>query len=369
MNRFEEKLKIDNIDNIFITGLTNQLISFCVNGIFEDYNKNIIIVTNSLYEANMMYSSLSKLNDTTYLFPMDDFLTSEALAISPELKSIRLNTLNSLSKNEKSIVITNLMGYLRYLPTKSLWRKSEIIIKKGMEINKDNLCANLINIGYLTETTVTKTGEIANRGFILDVYPPNLDNPIRIEFWGDEIDSIRYFDIDSQRSLGDIDEVNLTPFSEFINEKNVTEIEEKQKFLPYVVNEVSSISDYLDNVVTIYKDYNQIINSYKSLREEIFNYDVEKKENYNTNYMHDIYDLEKPNDNIYLMTVDNILQGININKNYNFSSKIVDNFYEELDPYQTGKVIDIPNNKIVILTTNSENKLSNKEILNTLIMN
>ena len=116
----------------------------------------------------------------------------------------------------------------------------------------------------------------------MDVYPPNLDNPIRIEFWGDEIDSIRYFDIDSQRSLGDIDEVFLTPFSEFINEKNVNEIEEKQKFLPYVVNEVSSIIDYLDNVVTIYKDYNQIINSYKSLREEIFNYDVEKKENYNT---------------------------------------------------------------------------------------
>ena len=132
MNIFEEKLKINNIDNISITGLTNQLISFCVNGIFEDYNRNIIIVTNSLYEANMMYSSLSKLNDTTYLFPMDDFLTSEALAISPELKSIRLNTLNSLSKNEKSIVITNLMGYLRYLPTKSLWRKSEITIKKGM---------------------------------------------------------------------------------------------------------------------------------------------------------------------------------------------------------------------------------------------
>ena len=359
MNIFEEKLKINNIDNISITGLTNQLISFCVNGIFEDYNRNIIIVTNSLYEANMMYSSLSKLNDTTYLFPMDDFLTSEALAISPELKSIRLNTLNSLSKNEKSIVITNLMGYLRYLPTKSLWRKSEIIIKKGMEINKDNLCTNLINIGYLTETTVTKTGEIANRGFILDVYPPNLDNPIRIEFWGDEIDSIRYFDIDSQRSLGDIDEVNLTPFSEFINEKNVNEIEEKQKFLPYVVNEVSSIIDYLDNVVTIYKDYNQIINSYKSLREEIFNYDVEKKENYNTNYMHDIYDLEKPNDNIYLMTVDNILQGININKNYNFSSKIVDNFYSDFTRLNDYLSINLLRKKKIIVTFSNKQKLEN----------
>ena len=359
MNIFEEKLKINNIDNISITGLTNQLISFCVNGIFEDYNRNIIIVTNSLYEANMMYSSLSKLNDTTYLFPMDDFLTSEALAISPELKSIRLNTLNSLSKNEKSIVITNLMGYLRYLPTKSLWRKSEITIKKGMEINKDNLCTNLINIGYLTETTVTKTGEIANRGFILDVYPPNLDNPIRIEFWGDEIDSIRYFDIDSQRSLGDIDEVFLTPFSEFINEKNVNEIEEKQKFLPYVVNEVSSIIDYLDNVVTIYKDYNQIINSYKSLREEIFNYDVEKKENYNTNYMHDIYDLEKPNDNIYLMTVDNILQGININKTYNFSSKIVDNFYSDFTRLNDYLSINLLRKKKIIVTFSNKQKLEN----------
>ena len=83
--------------------------------------------TNSLYEANQIYSSLSKLNENVYLFPMDDFLTSEALAMSPELKSIRLNTLNNLSTSTNNIVITNLMGVLRYLPSKKVYKDPNII--------------------------------------------------------------------------------------------------------------------------------------------------------------------------------------------------------------------------------------------------
>ena len=113
---FEKVLEINKFDNIGITGLTNELISFCVSNIYKKTNRDIILVTNSLYEANMIYSSLSKLNNNCYLFPMDDFLTSEALATSPDLLTIRLNTLDELSNTSGNIVITNLMGLLRYLP-------------------------------------------------------------------------------------------------------------------------------------------------------------------------------------------------------------------------------------------------------------
>ena len=89
MDFLDKILDIKEFNNVSISGLTNQLASFCILKINEKTKKDILIVTNSLYEANRYYSSLSKLNNNCYLFGMDDFLTSEALAASPELKSIR----------------------------------------------------------------------------------------------------------------------------------------------------------------------------------------------------------------------------------------------------------------------------------------
>ena len=68
MNFLNDKILINQIDNVAISGLTTQLISFCVNDIYKRNNKNILIVTNSLYEANIYYSSISKLNNNVYLF-------------------------------------------------------------------------------------------------------------------------------------------------------------------------------------------------------------------------------------------------------------------------------------------------------------
>ena len=237
---FKELEKINEYKNIGITGLTNELISFCVLDSYNKSNKNILVLTNSLYEANTIYSSLIHHNENTFLFPMDDFLTSEAIAISPDLLSIRINTLNEIANNNKNnIVVTNLMGFLRYLPSKRTWKNSKIIIKKGNIIDKEDLELKINNLGYQLENIVTNSGEYASRGFILDIFPLNYENPIRIEFWGDEIDSIRLFDLDTQRSLEEIEEIEITSNTEFINEKNI-DIDSKQKYLPMVTDELSS---------------------------------------------------------------------------------------------------------------------------------
>ncbi len=370
MKFLNDLISINSIDNICITGLTNQLISFCIDKIYKENKKDILIVTNSLYEANIIYSSLSKLNNNTYLFPMDEFLTSEALSASPELKINRISTLNDLStSNECNIVITNLMGYLRYLPSKKVWLKNTIKLEKGKEYNKEKLHEDLINLGYINETLVSKTGEIATRGYIIDIFPISSDFPIRIEFWGDEIDSIRYFDIDTQRTKEEIDSFSITSYTEFINENKKEDIESSQKYLPLVINDVESIKSYLNSPIIIYKDYNQLKNSYLKLREEIFEYSLTNKPKYTTNYMHNFEDLYQNKNNIYLLTIDNILKNVKINKSYNFNAQLPNKLNSDsklINEYLEKKLYE---KNIIIIMLSDMNKLNNikKYIDNSII--
>ena len=99
MNFLNEYFKYDI--GIELSGLTNQLNVFYVNKLREVYNRNIIVLTSSLYEANKIYNSLSKINDNALLFPMDDFLSSMIIASSPELKYKRLETLDKIKDNKK----------------------------------------------------------------------------------------------------------------------------------------------------------------------------------------------------------------------------------------------------------------------------
>ena len=219
MSFMNELFKFDNEQVIY--GLTDELKCAYIHEKYEKINKSILIVLNTLYEANSFYQSLSKYNEEVYLFPMDDFLTSEAIAISPELKITRLETIENILNSKKCIVITNLMGYLRYLPSKETYQKSFIELEENSEINVKELINKLDLIGYERQTVVTKTGEMAIRGFIIDIFPINAKNPVRIELFGDEIDSIRYFDIDTQLTIKNINSISITPNSEFIIDKSI----------------------------------------------------------------------------------------------------------------------------------------------------
>ena len=126
MSIFNEIIKFKS-DDYEISGLTNELKGIYINDAFENNNKNILVVTNSLYEASKLYQIITNHNKNVLFFPMDDFLTSEALAISPELKTTRLETLNTIINSDNNIVVTNLMGYLRFLPTKNTYKKVKLI--------------------------------------------------------------------------------------------------------------------------------------------------------------------------------------------------------------------------------------------------
>ncbi len=283
----------NNFDRKNISGLTFELKILFLKEMFEKKKESFLVVTNSLYEANKFYQSLLPYTDNVLLFPMDDFLTSEAIAISPELKVTRLETINELLKDDKFIVVTNLMGLLRFLPQEHLFHSKKIKLKVGTEYNINKLITDLYNIGYEKSITVNKTGELATRGFVVDIFPVSDINPIRIEFWGDEIDSIRDFNIDTQLTISKRSEVIISPITEFLTDSDVDNFNVPHRMLEKY-GKVSSIVNYLDNNV-VFDEYEHIEVSYKNLVEEMFNYSTSENRDSATKYMHNFYDMSYKN--------------------------------------------------------------------------
>ena len=345
-------LQSDEIVNVI--GLNKQVQASYVWNLFCVQNDSLLIVTNTLYEANSLYKSLYFYSENDiYLFPMDDFLVSEALAISPDLMAKRIEVINELTNsNTKKIIITNLTGYLRYLPTKKLWSDSSIIINKNDTFSRDDLIKKLNMIGYKKETIVTKTGEYASRGYILDIFPYGYDNPLRIEFFDDEISEIREFSSESQLSINSVDKFNICPFTEFINEKQVQDIPDRQSLLPRVTNKVSKLSDYVDNLLTIYIDIDGINLAY----EKILNDTIEFKETDQfkiDKYMHDL-NIIKPNNYINILGTDNYIEKNNTEvydsfqlENYNGNFKLINEFLNKLLTQGKKVIVCLDNNLMI----------------------
>ena len=122
MKFFDKIFDINDTSDYNISGLNRELTCINIYNTFISNNKGILVVTDSTYIGNIIYQTLLNYTDRVLFFPMDDFLTSEAIAISPEFKVERINTLNILASDSKYIVVTNLMGALRYLPRNELWQ-------------------------------------------------------------------------------------------------------------------------------------------------------------------------------------------------------------------------------------------------------
>lgn len=344
---------ITNLDGEAIYGLTTELKGLFLYKKFLKEKMNILCVTSSIYEANKLYQTVMNYTDKVSFFPMDDFLTSEALAISPEFKFTRLDTLNTVL-NEKRIVITNLMGFLRYLPNPNEFNNSYCKLKLNDEVNINDLVNKLYKIGYKRESLVTMTGEMAVRGFIIDIFPINSNNPIRIEFWGDQIDRISEFDIDSQISKGRIEEVLITPITEFIVNESL-DYEPKQREIIKYINP-SSIIDYLDNPIIIYNDRNLINKSYELLIEEMNDYKITNELDVNTKFM---FDLESNYSNeIHFVSFDNEVNSKNINR---YNSFELENFIGGIDLISERLNQYIKEKKTVIICLSDRYKVNRLE--------
>lgn len=351
-------------DNIFdvgsmssdysIIGLNKEMSSLYIYDSFIKYNKGILVVVSELYEANLLFEYLSKYTDKVLFFPMDDFLTSEAISVSPEFKAERIDTLNKLINDDKYIVVTNLMGYLRYLPLPSLWKDSNVNISVNCDYDRDSLLNKLYNMGYIRNVLVNETGNIGVRGYVIDIFPIMEENPVRIEFWGDTVTSIKYFDVDTQRSISEIDNICIYPFTEFLLNDYSIDFINSQKYLANY-GSVASIYNYINDGICFFSDYNLILNSYSTLVDTIMDYDANYSADIKTNYMNSFTDIVIKH-SVYIMNFDNVVN--KSVKSLKFSINNIENYDNNYEKLKSDLLNYVKNNKTVIICVLDKNMAS-----------
>lgn len=332
-----------NFDASNIVGLNSELKAMYCYELLKKKNKGFLVVTNSLYEANTLYQYINNYTEKVLLFPMDNFLTSEVLASSPELKIKRIETMIELSKNNNYIVITNLMGYLKYLPDKHRFLNSILDLKAGMTFNFNKLVESLVELGYEKETLVEKTGDFAVRGFVIDIYPVSMENPVRLEFFDDEIESIRIFDVNTQLSLKKLDQIYVYPNTDNINVNSTQN---------------SNVRDFLDSDLTVFNDYDQIKLGYEETLNEIVEYNISQGLEKDKKYMFSLEELF-PGKYINFVSFDNL----NLSNKKIYEVKDFDNFFKDkLELNNTLKKY-IKNKKTIIICLDNRYQLTNLEAI------
>ena len=365
MNLFKDLISVDLKKDMGLYNMTDDFFGVYLKSIKDNYKKNILVVVDSLYEVNKLYNRINELDNNILLFPMDDFLTSEAIAVSPDLMIKRLETFNSIvENNDNKIIITNLMGYLRFLPKKEDYINSFIELKIGDTIKPNDLVNKLIKIGYKRDTIVNKTGEFGVRGFVVDIFSIDYENPVRIEFFDDEIESIRFFNPDTQKSISNSSSIIIKPFFEFIcNSSNIDDDHYgKQKYLQIYQN-VSNILDYLDDCITVFKDYNQLETSFKNILNETMIYRNEKDKNFDLNYMFNLDDI-KVLFPMYYCSINNLINNKLIRSSFDFNVKTISKFNEKPELINDFINNSINNKKTIIICVKGYQKRNLLKYLN-----
>lgn len=200
-----------------VAGLSGSARTVFTASLYKELNKSILIVTHNLFQAQKVYEDLLNLiKDDVYLYPVNDLIASEVAIASPELKAQRIEVLNRLSEEKHSIVVAPVAGVRRLLPPKTLWKQKQFNLSLGQDIDLDQYIEGFISLGYERVNMVSSPGEFSVRGGIIDIYPLTEEHAVRIELFDTEIDSIRSFNIDDQRSIEMLKNITIGPAVEMI---------------------------------------------------------------------------------------------------------------------------------------------------------
>ena len=215
-------------DNPVVLKLDNNkgplpLISFIEEAlvIATSYKKNprpMIIIKNNLYNAQRLYERIISFlsEEECALFGADESLRVEAIASSPEMRANKVETLASLLKNPNQIVVTCPSGILRHLPSPELFKEGCFTLKVGNIEDPEELKRKLIKIGYYQTSHIDQPLTFASRGGVIDIFSINHTQPVRIEFFDDEIESIRFFDVETQKTIVPIEEIDIVPANDLL---------------------------------------------------------------------------------------------------------------------------------------------------------
>ncbi|WP_288699945.1 transcription-repair coupling factor [uncultured Secundilactobacillus sp.] len=203
-----------------VTGIAGSARTLLIKSLLADQAlaQSIVFVTDTMFHADQLVDDLSNVLDDNqlYEFPVEELLAAEVATSSPDFLAQRIQALSALRSDQPVVVVTSVSGIRRQLPVPTDFDAARIQLTTGMDIELDDLIVSLQKMGYHRQKLVDTPGDFAVRGAILDIYPLDLSYPVRVDFFDTEIDSLRFFDASTQRSVENIESVTILPVTDLL---------------------------------------------------------------------------------------------------------------------------------------------------------
>ena len=209
--------------------------------------KPICIVTYNEMQAKKIIKDLAYFGESIRFFPKRDIISFDYIAESKDVLYKRIEVLNDIVKNKNKIIVTTIEAAMQKMITKENLYKHRMTLKVGDVYDLEKLKENLVLLGFERYDIIEGRGQFSVRGGIVDI-ATSKNSGVRIEFWGDEIDSIRKFSITSQRTTEMLEEVEIYPSFEFILENDINSICEKIENKPYTKSVREKVEEDIEQI-------------------------------------------------------------------------------------------------------------------------
>lgn len=289
-------------ENIYIGNAASNASKILAALSYLEKNESIIYVCESIYEATKSYEVFCDLvgTDRVSFFPVEEFISSNLVASSMTFRLARMLTLYNIENEEPKIIVTDTEGITRRMMSMERIKKSIIEIKKGNIYNMKQLVVDLVNRGYKKVALTEEMGTFSVRGSIIDIFPINEENVYRLNFFDDEVETIKKVNIETQMSAGHLDQILIFPLfdlfytedefnsfekeiksSSFYDEsmdedlnnlRNYNSLDQLYIYLPYIDKENTTLTNLLKNPLVFYENINGIISHEENAIIEISEY-------------------------------------------------------------------------------------------------
>ena len=203
---------------VHISGTEGSDRVFVMNGCAESADVRLV-VTYDEERANRLYEDFRFYEKNVLIYPSKDVLFFSADIHGNAIVRRRMEIFKSLIEGERCTIVLTVDALLDKIPELSYIKSKIIPLKEGDTLDVDKFKSRLVELGYEKTETVEGVGEFAIRGGIIDIFPLTEETPYRIDMWDDEIDTIRSFDVESQRSIERVESVNIYPATEMVLSK------------------------------------------------------------------------------------------------------------------------------------------------------
>ncbi len=199
-----------------VSGMCDSARPFFIAAVLRDINKKGFIIVPEEKEGYAIAELLRMLGKKAHFYPSRDFVFENVTAYSHEWEHERLSVQYAVMNGDVDIVVSVPDALMQYVMPAESFKRNMFSLSRGGTASQNDICAILENMGYIRTEVVEGVGQFSVRGGILDVFSPNYDLPVRVDFFGDEIDLIGLFDTISQRRTENLEDVTIIPCNELI---------------------------------------------------------------------------------------------------------------------------------------------------------